>query len=452
MRLGYRILAIFVALLLGSVESWAGGPLYVTGPSTVTPGQIITWPQGVAIKYRLDGGPLSVNGSTIVVDATHAASRVQSMFQVWQAVPTANLNIQSAGQILSVPTQGTSPGFSDGDVNTAAEFSAVSRSCDNGDQNPIIYDADGSMFDSLGLPPQVIGFAGVCKISGSNIVSAMAALNGRFIDGVNTPPNYELPADGFDAAFIHEFGHFLGLDHSLINEQCLNGCTTDELAGLPTMFPILLTTEQKTLAQDDVSWISTLYPKAGTQSNYGKISGTIRFYDGISQAQDVNVIVQAVDDPTTGVNESYRTVVSVVSGYKFTGNPGQTVTGTNPGSVLGSHDPMLIGYYEVLVPAGKYTDRVQGIPQQYSGGSSVGPLDTPLYNPSQPEYWHTGQSNNDTNAPAEQITVAPGQTVSGIDFVLNDRYDRSDSNEDTISLLIYPDFGRPAVEPEGGAA
>jgi hypothetical protein len=447
-----QVLLCTLLVLAGMAPLTAGGPNFVAGPSTGNAGQIITWPQNQVIHYRIDGGPLSSHNGTVVVSGAQAATRVQSLFQAWQNVPTANLNIQSSGSVLSVPASGSSPGFSDGDVNTAAEFDAVLRSCDNGTQSPILFDADGSITEDLGLPPEVIGFTGICKISGTNFVTGFSTLNGRFIDGINAPPNYELPSDGFDATFIHEFGHFLGLDHSQINLQCLYGCGQDDFAGLPTMFPVLMTVEQKTLSTDDMSWITTLYPKSNVMTTYGKITGTVYFYDGISQVQGANVIVRAVDDPLTAPNESLRVAVSVVSGFKFTGNPGQSVTGNNPGSSFGSRDPATVGYYEVLVPPGKYTVQVESVFGGFGGGSSVGPLDPAIQIPGPDESWHQGQSNNDYNVPAEPITVAAGQTVSDINFILNTNYARSDQWEDTSSLKFPPDILGKKDDEEGGVA
>ena len=443
------------AVVFSPTVSQAGGPMIVGGPSFGTPGQPITWAQGTPIRYRIDGGPLSSTSTTTVISNSAGAARVQSMFQAWQNVSSASLDIQSAGAIQSVPSQNGSTSFTDGDVNTPTEFDAVSRSCDDGTQSPIVFDANGSLFSELGLPSAVIGFAGPCKLSNGKIVSGMAVLNGQFVDGINSGSNYELPADGFDAAFIHEFGHFLGLDHSQLNTDCYYSypCTTDGMAGLPTMFPILMSTEQKSLAPDDIAWITALYPKGGTTAGFGKITGVVYFYDGVSHVQGVNVIARAVDNTGTTVDESRTTAVSVVSGFKFTGNPGQSVSGTNTGgSTFGSRDPLTIGYYEMLIPPGQYTVEVEPIRTEFSGGSSVGPLDPPFPMPGINEYWHSGQNNHDPGVAAEPFSVGAGQTVPNIDFILNNQYTRADDSEDTTTLLIYPDIGNRPEQSHGGAA
>jgi hypothetical protein len=296
----------------------------------------------------------------------------------------------------------------------------VEGSCLNGTQSPIVYDADGSLFDDLVGDPNVIGFAGPCRLDvGGRILSGHAALNGKFQDEVPSP---ELSANEFDAVFIHEFGHFFGLDHSQINQECLGslgGCLdgSDDAFGLPTMFPFLISGlvedpvgnpgvhPARTLSPDDIAWISSLYPASGAggfNATFGTIEGTIFFSDGQTPAQGVNVIARQVDDLGTPEDESRRNAVSVVSGYLFTGNPGQSVTGTNPGSSFGSRDPTLVGFYRIpgLLP-GDYTIEVESINEGFDAGSGVGPLNPPIPMP------------GTAPSPAGPFVVSAGGTVTG---------------------------------------
>ncbi len=52
----------------------------------------------------------------------------------------------------------------------------VSASCNNGNQNPIVFDADGSLTTALGMGKGVVGFASPCKLdsTGGYIVSNCA--------------------------------------------------------------------------------------------------------------------------------------------------------------------------------------------------------------------------------------------------------------------------------------
>jgi len=354
-----------LAVGLGGVwPASAGGPLIVGG--TLGPAGVpFTWDTSLGeFPYRTDGGKLGV------MDNAAANARVAAMFQVWEDVPTASIGFNNAGPILSTGT------FSDGNVNKVGEFNAVSDSCEAATQSPIVYDGNGKLFDSLfGENSGVIGLAGPCALNDEGrILSALVALNGDFRDG-DAVGEYEVTDNEFDAVFIHEFGHLFGLGHSQANLNCLTGspagCSSfsDDAFGLPTMFPFLLSALEetpgvnpaRTLSQDDIAWVSKLYPDAGFSSSFGVISGTILFGDGLTPAQGVNVIARQVDDLGTPENEGRRVVVSAVSGYLFTGTPGQSVTGTNPPSPFGSRNPLLIGIFEIPVPPGSYRVEVESV-------------------------------------------------------------------------------------------
>jgi len=419
-----------LALALGGIlepggSAWAGGPL-VVGGTFGPPGQPFTWDISLGeVQYRTDGGGLGV------LSNSEANDLVAAMFQVWEDVPTAAIGFNRLGQIT---------GLADGNVETLAEFDRVVGRCEAGSQSPIIYDKQGALFSVLFGPGSgVIGFAGPCQVSsGGRIVSALVALNGGFLDGQTF--NGELTGNEFEAVFIHEFGHFFGLDHSQVNLNCLFGCASgsDDAFGLPTMFPFLISglTEvpgvhpARTLSMDDLAWVSRLYPDPSFSSSYGTISGTILFSDGLTPAQGVNVIARRVNDLGTTENESRRFAVSVVSGYRFTGNPGQSVTGTNTGgSPFGSRDPALIGAFEIPVPPGAYTIEVEGLSAAFQGGSSVGPLDPPFPNPGAQEFWNVGEANDDPTYLSSPVTVAAGATASGIDIILNGTPRRLDAFE-----------------------
>ncbi len=456
--------ASLVVTILSVVPVFAGGPLYIGGPGFGVDGQPFTW-ASMPIHYRVDGGAMASTsaGQTVISNATGIA-RVQSMFQTWQNVSTAAVSFTNDGSIIPVA------GFSDGDVSTVAEFNAVFGSCQQGTQNPIIFDANGSLIQGLGLSNLVIGFSSQCSLSSNGrIVSDMVVLNGAFQNGVTQP---QLDTNQFNEAIIHEMGHLLGLAHSQINldlftdaisQNNIGNCDLDRLAGLPLMFPISfcqarLDAGLPQLAPDDVAWISRLYPSATYNTTYATIAGTIFFSDGTSQAQDVNVIAREVDDANTPQDESKRVAFSAVSGYRFTDNPGQTVTAqylpcntgqsgcptsgfldeNSAGDQLGSRDASLIGSYDIPVLAGSnYTVQVESIDNQFTGGSSVGPIDPPIPMPGVPEFWNKQESSNDDPTASDPISTTPGQSITGTDIILNGSEPRFDQFEDGGSELWY---------------
>jgi len=162
--------------------------------------------------------------------------------------------------------------------------------------------------------------------------------------------------------------------------------------------------------------------------------------------QGANVIARLVDDPSTSEDESRRVAVSAVSGYLFTGNPGQSLTASigtpnennTNGSAPGSRTPSLIGYYEIAVPPGVYTVEVESIFEAFVGGSSVGPLDPPIPIPGVAEFWNQDESAFDYPLQRDTITIHPGDKVTGIDIILNNPYQRFDQYEDSGRLLDVP--------------
>lgn len=404
------------------------------------------------IAYRLDPGPMAATSTgTIIIDHATGAQRVQSMFAGWQGVSTASLSFSNAGPILPAGS------YTGGDLTTAKQFNDVMGSCKSGAQSPVIFDADGKLLSSLGLPPEVIGFTSGCAVDSANgyFLSSAIVMNGIFQDGATGSHNFELTANEFDEAITHEIGHLLGLDHSQINlDEFLSlptTCDVDQLAGLPLMFPILFCQARKDaglpiLSPDDVSWISRLYPNSTTVSEYGTISGTIFFADGITPVQGANVIARLVDDPGTSEDESRRVAVSAVSGYLFTGNPGQSLTASmgianennTNGSQTGSRTSSLIGYYEIAVPPGTYTVEVESVFGAFVAGSGVGPLDPPVPIPGGAEFWNKDESAFDYPLQRDTITVHPGDTIQGTDIILNNQYQRFDQYEDSGRLLDVP--------------
>ena len=387
MRAFSGIVAISAALVAGLAS--AGGPLAVRGD-----GESFLWSTASAIQYRTDDGPLSDS-----VTESQARTRVQNMFAAWQDVPSSSIRYNRAGFITGVS----------GDVNTAGEFNTVEGSCGTGQQSPIVFDADGAIFIALGVDEtSVIGFAGPCAVDGGAglIVSGIAVMNGLFQDG-QANPTPDLTTAEFNAAFIHEFGHFSGLDHSQVNVECLFSCGAADLAGLPTMFPFLVTSQQGSLSTDDVAWISKFYPQPSGGSSFaathGTITGTVLYSDGESHVQVANVVARRVD---TGDNQDRRIAASAVSGYRFrlcTPNPI-----TNPGNcdTFGVTDPGMIGFYEIPVPAGTYTIEVEALSPEFIEGSGVGPLAVQRPLP------------GIAPAPIGPITVTAGQTTAGHDVVL----------------------------------
>jgi len=428
-----------VGLCIFSVaRARAGGPMLVGGTYGV-PGQPFRWnPASFPVTYWTDRGNL---GS---LNEDQANALVKEAFDAWENVATASISFRRDGPL------GTDITASNVTALFNRQGNCTQPLADLREARTIIYDADGSILQALGKDPNtVLGFAGVVCIStdGTNnsFERGRALLNGKFIDGVKSGSNPEVTLDEFKAVFIHEFGHFSGLDHAQINLNCLTAwpCGSDDLEGLPTMFPVLVHgAAMTTLSTDDIAAISSLYPEPAFATSFGKIQGQILFSDGVTPAQGFNVIARQVGAPR-------RIAVSSVSGFLFTACEGNPVTlppyNDCGGDItpFGSRDQNLIGFYEISVPSGQYTVEVEEIhtaePRPFVNGSSVGPIGElgfqfPLPGPA--EFWNWGESDTDVPTDSNPVTVTAGAVVTDINIILNDTPPRFDAWE-TARLLRW---------------
>ncbi len=78
---------------------------------------------------------------------------------------------------------------------------------------------------------------------------------------------------------MHEFGHFIGLDHSQINLQYVHDDVTENDIYIPTMFPTATDDDSPLgdLNPDDKAALTMLYPAEDSivEAAYGRISGEL---------------------------------------------------------------------------------------------------------------------------------------------------------------------------------
>jgi hypothetical protein len=440
-RLKHLVPVALALAVLAVIAARAGGPLYVGGPPPFAPGVPFVWTTINPLTYWTDLGYLGVQTNQ------QADNLVASAFQVWQDAPTASITFakdaSNGGKLGADVT-------ADNIMDVLNAFEGCGALGGIAKDRSIIYDVDGSVVVAiLGLANEntVLGFASPACL-GSNGVDnyyqrGYAVLNGRFLDGIKTPTNPEVPVADFEAVMIHEFGHMIGLDHSQINLNCLTSyCApgSDDLAGVPTMFPVLIdAAAMSTLATDDIAAISALYPESTFPTSTGRITGHVLFSDGETPAQGFNVIARKTDN-------SLVIAVSCVSGFLYTADVGNPIYPW-PGSEYGSRDPALIGYYDLPgLPPGSYTVEVEAIhnsePIPFVLGSGLGPLGDlgfqfplPSLLPTPPpctlEYLVSSATATCSSAVATPIPVVAGSPVStGTDVILIGTPPRYDAWED----------------------
>ena len=443
-----RTLLCAAVLLLHSLAAAAGGPWLVGSPSFGVDGQPFVWNNSQPIQYRVDTGTLgTLSNATATADLTNA-------FAVWTQLTTVALSPTNAGAIL---------GVTNGHVATVADFNTVTGSCNNGQQSPMIFDSNGSLFSQLVGDASVIGFTSPCNLSqDGHIVSAMSVFTGG--SGLTEAQQ--------DAVMLHEFGHFFGLDHSLPGlDPC--GTSTADTAALPIMYFQL--TSQTALSPDDKAWISWLYPSASYNSVYGTITGLVNFSDGQSHVQDVLVAAHPAMSGTTA-GEDRSQAWSSISGFRFTGNPGQPYTanylactsasacphgfyGNNAdGDQFGSRNPALLGWFEIPVPAGTYAVEASVI----NDGGVIGPNNPIIPPPGPGEYWNANESATDANFSTidctvprqlDYITVQAGQVTPNINIILDNTaptFDIFEGPQPPSSSSTASPSAAPRLAPSGG--
>lgn len=374
-----RGLRLGAAVLLAAVTLQAGGPIYVCDS-----GQPLVWPAGgVAIPFNPDQGDL---GPLSHADAVAA---VETAFAVWGAVPTSSASYVNAGEL---PV--------DVDVSNFLDY-LIPPAPDG--LNAIVFDHDGQIFDLLFGPNSgILGFAGPewYDPSTCTVLEGVAFLNGPAFEDLTAATD----------VMVHEFGHYSGLGHSVVNGQIFLGDTSGptphdpfgppSLTDVETMYPFYFGpgTAMQTLELDDRAALSSLYPAPGFHASFGAIHGRVLAANGSTPLTGVNVIARNPADP-------FKDAVSAITGdHAVAYSPGDPLTGVYA----------LAG----LTPGADY---VVHIDQILAGGFST-PLLSPLPGPE--EYFNGAAESNglvtpDDPAASVPVGVAAGVPTTDVDIVLN---------------------------------
>src|SRR5580692_5869870 len=371
----FRLATAVAIVLLCAVLARAGGPKNVAGSSYFDPstmGQPITWSLGV-VNYYTDQGDLSP-----ILPNAAANLFVASAFTQWTSVSTAALTAVDAGQLAEDVNGANIAINSNGTVTAPADITPSAT------QSPVgvVYDFDGSVTDALlgagaGDPSQCFWnavYGGVDNFgAGANFLHALVVINGQCAlePSQLTDVEYRL---------VRVLGGVLGLGWSQMNLSVITGNsdpTLADFAGFPIMHyidplgcvPITICyANPYQLAPDDMAALTRLYPPLVPPTT-ARIYGSVYFADSqgnIAQPmQGVNVVARWIDPATDLPSEEYG--ASSVSGFLFTGNAGNPITGLtdplgNAYSEFGSTDQTLEGFFDLgglPVPNGASTAQYQ---------------------------------------------------------------------------------------------
>jgi len=388
-------------VLMSALLCRAGGPKNIAGvsyfDSSIT-GQPLTWPQGV-ITYYTDEGALSP-----LLPNASANNFVAGAFSVWTSVPTAAL-VATSGGSLAEDVNGTNVVVNaDGSISMPSDI----QSSATGTPIGIVYDYDGSVTDAL--LGAGAGGAGQCFFNAvfggtdnygsfASYQHALIVMNGQCVQQSSQLTDIEY-------RLVRVIGNVLGLGWTQLNLNVQTGKphpTSDDYAGFPVMHfmdmwncvPITLCYPNGyQLAMDDMAAVSRLYPvtaqnisgfpgKQIFSAATARIHGSVYFADAhgnrTTPMQGVNVVARWID-PSTG-QPSRKYAMTSVSGFLFSGNEGNPITGLadvlgNPFSDWGSTDAGVEGFFDLagLQPPGtgaQYQVSIEALDPLLSAG--VGP-------------------------------------------------------------------------------
>lgn len=371
---------ILYCILLGA---WAGlstvpAPLYAEAtmyyhPSNGTPLQWETDSNGKAtIHYIVDAGGLGR------LTHTQALQLLQAAMEVWEAA--ANIEFVFDGTTDQAITADNYQDYlvvdeticTDNctdleDAENSIQFDRTSIiGFDNTDRE-ILDDADG-----LAGSGNSFGQTNITSISGTNadpgfITSAQIIFDGKSIDGVTGDGATELTVNKYAAIMIHELGHFIGLDHTSVNQTLNQAITAGEINEsnyakfVPTMEANrVLHQDLATLNPDDIAAAQALYPFSDSPTT--TVSGNITDSND-SDFRGAQMELRSTDDPLCEV-------YSFISGKQCTPlyvNGGDILSSLS-GSRCSSTSTNTGQFFLRAIPSGTYVLSAQEVIDDYKGG------------------------------------------------------------------------------------
>src|SRR5579859_3390982 len=352
-----RLACVAGLILAFALFSRGGGPKDIAGTSYFDPsmtGHPLAWPAG-AITYYTDRGDLSP-----ILPNTSANSFVAGAFTQWTSVTTAAL-ASAAGGSLAEDVNGTNViRNADGSISMPLDIQPLAIATPIG----VVYDSDGSVTDAL--IGAGAGGASQCFFNavtgGADNYGSLATYQHALIVINGQCAQQSSQLTDVDYRLVRVIGGILGLGWSQLNVNVQTGSphpTADDYAGFPVMHftdpwncvPITLCySNPYQLSADDTAAVSRIYPVTSqNQSGFpgkqifsattARIHGSVYFTDThgnrTQPMQGVNVVARWID-PGTG-QPSRRYAASSVSGFLFSGNEGNPITGLE--DALASHFP-----------------------------------------------------------------------------------------------------------------
>lgn len=467
--------SIFVLAGLASlgIAACFSKPVYAAQAFSSTKGsQAVLW-QGPVV-WRAETGPIKGSSSSdgggdtgggggggcsltksLEVNNTDAVQLVREAFEIWKGVPNSSLDIQEG------PSLGTDVNFDNIENFYVGEFNVGGQKVGSNASPAGCYDSDPNteclnsvIFDNSNVPERslvdaiqgqcarfsILAFAGILPkqdaqgaITDPVLKSAQMVISGACVSPVIAPdPNCDFPAtpdnegacpaggitmQELKGTIVHEVGHFLGLDHTLVNKQnyidCQTGTGSCDLENIPTMIGLFVPgADLSTLHYDDKVSFAKYYPSSTTTvSGVEVIPGTCTLAgkvfrsNGTTQQRCMEVVAKLDNNPATSTG--------MVSGAEVPRNSVLTQiqeTGNDPnGANNDCSDPANCSNFEFrgLTP-GNYTIGVQNF---NDNGKGTGLADFVL-EPCHPAL--TASSNLDNPSALTNVSCVAGGAVTNL--------------------------------------
>ncbi len=383
---------ILFSIVIITNEVISGGPLNVTNDTANL------WPEeSLPLVYQIDQGKLGP------LRNYSASSMIRDAFREWRNVSTSVMNFTEGSRL---PEDITDDNYADFTNNLPLGV------------NPVIFDDDGSIMDSLFGENANGHFLGITRslIRGTEIVGTQIILNGFFFAENN------FNREDIYTTVLHEIGHMCGLDHTQHSRHHARNLVDSDDQFIPIMFPKSGDDdgERGGLSFDDKLSISNLYPTNHHLNITGIISGVVK--RGNRELPGVNVIARDINNP-------FENIATAVTGT-FESNSGN---------------------YEIPgLPPGNYEVMVEAIDPAFTGASSVGQYSETssgksFLNPVKPEYFNTNDQESESRSYSTSVNVQRLRTSSNIDFFAAEK--SLPDNEQNVFLLKIGSSAQGAAAP-----